>query len=78
LLIAAVLILEVLFLWNKLPILAILACFAGGIIAGVIASRLLNVGIVRGWSRKTYTIIASLLALMTLVDALATIKMSSL
>jgi EpsD family peptidyl-prolyl cis-trans isomerase len=78
LLIAAVLILEVLFLWNKLPILAILACFAGGIIAGVIASRLLNVGIVRGWSRKTYTIIASLLALMTLFDALATIKMSSL
>lgn len=77
-LIVVALIFELLFLWKKLAILALLGWMAGGIIGGVIASRLLNVGIVRGWSRKTYTITASLLALMVLVGAVITIKMSSL
>ena len=77
-LIAVALIFELLFLWNKLAVLAIPGWMAGGIIVGIIASRLLNAGIVRGWSRKTYTITASLLALVILVSVVLTIKMSSL
>ena len=77
-LIAVALIFELLFLWNKLAVLTILGWMAGGIIVGIIASRLLNAGIVRGWSRKTYTITASLLALVILVSVVLTIKMSSL
>lgn len=74
---AVALIFELLFLWSKLAVLALLGWTAGGIIVGVIASRLLNAGIRRGWSRKTYTIIASLLAFLILVDAVIVIRMSN-
>ncbi|RXK88927.1 peptidyl-prolyl cis-trans isomerase, EpsD family [Chlorobaculum sp. 24CR] len=78
LLIAVVIIFELLLVWDKLAIPVLLAHIAGGIIVGVFASRLLNAGIARAWSRKTYMFIASLLALLILVDIIATIKLSAL
>lgn len=78
LLVAAIIILELLLVWDKLAILVLLAHIGGGIIVGVFASRLLNAGIARGWSRKTYTIIASLLTFLILVSVVLTIKTSSL
>ncbi|AAM71948.1 MAG TPA: peptidyl-prolyl cis-trans isomerase, EpsD family [Chlorobaculum sp.] len=78
LLIAVVIIFELVLVWSKLAILAMLAYIAGGIIVGVFASYLLNVGISRGWSRKTYMLIASFIAFLILVCVVLTIKMSSL
>gem|GEM_PF-1604676 len=77
LLIAAVLLFEILLLWNKLTILVLLAWIAGGVVAGVIASRLLNIGIAQEWTRTTYAVIASVLAFCILVGAVLTIKVSS-
>lgn len=77
-LIGVALIFEILFLWNKLAVLALLGWTAGGIIAGVIASRLLNAGIIRARSRKTYMIIASFLAVLILVSVVMTIRLSHL
>ncbi|NTW53789.1 MAG: peptidyl-prolyl cis-trans isomerase, EpsD family [Chlorobaculum sp.] len=77
LLISAAMVFSIMLLWNKIDALVLFASIAIGIIAGIIASRLLNFGILQAWSRKTYLIIATLLGVLVLVSVVITLRMSA-
>jgi len=77
LLIAAAMFFDVRLLWNRIDVLTLFASMATGIIAGIIASRSLNIGLFQAWSRKTYLIIATILALLVLVSVIITLRMST-
>ena len=77
LIIAIVLIFEVRLLWNRLDILVLSGSMATGIIAGIIASRLLNFGISQAWSRNTYMIIATILGVLVLCCVVLTLRISA-
>ena len=77
LLIAVAIMFDIRLLWSKIDALFLFSGIAFGIIAGLIASRLLNIGLFQEWSRKTYVIIASLLGVLVLVSVVITLRMSA-
>jgi EpsD family peptidyl-prolyl cis-trans isomerase len=68
---------EIMFLRYQLSILVLIACVVFGIIAGIFASRLLNVGVSLRWSKTTYIIVASVLVVTTLASVLGALRLSA-
>ncbi|MBN1928525.1 MAG: EpsD family peptidyl-prolyl cis-trans isomerase [Chlorobiaceae bacterium] len=68
-LVVVALLVDIRFMISPLPTLTMLAILAGGIVAGILTSRIFSIERIRQWSSKTYMVVITMMTVLILVGA---------